>query len=131
MKSWSKTSSKGILNSKRKSKEMKSIYRKFISKTGILISYIENSGIKKLIDHTLRSLINEHVQGHRTRFETFQTNNFSWFNDILFKDQWFVGSWVVEIYAWLIIWNFFDLTQPQQPPMCKLVKKNWEKRVWM
>ena len=26
-----------------------------------------------------------------------------------------VGSWVVEIYAWLNIWNFFDLKQPQQP----------------
>ena len=27
-----------------------------------------------------------------------------------------VASWVVEIYAWSIIWNFFDLTRPQQPP---------------
>ena len=24
-------------------------------------------------------------------------------------------SWVVEIYAWLTIWNYFDLRQPQQP----------------
>ena len=68
------------------------------------------------------------IQGHRTRFETFQTNNFSWFNDIVYKDQWFLGSWVVEIYAWSITWNFFDLIQPQQPPMCKLVKKNFGKK---
>ena len=27
-----------------------------------------------------------------------------------------MASWVVEIYAWSIIWNFFDLTQPQQRP---------------
>ena len=26
-----------------------------------------------------------------------------------------MASWVVEIYAWSIIWNFFDLTRPQQP----------------
>ena len=26
-----------------------------------------------------------------------------------------VWSWVVEIYAWSTIWNFFDLRQPQQP----------------
>ena len=26
-----------------------------------------------------------------------------------------VWSWVVEIYAWLTIWNYFDLRQPQQP----------------
>ena len=27
-----------------------------------------------------------------------------------------VWSWAVEIYAWTIIWNFFDLRQPQQQP---------------
>ena len=27
-----------------------------------------------------------------------------------------LGSRVVEIYAWSTIWNFFDLTGPQQPP---------------
>ena len=27
-----------------------------------------------------------------------------------------VAFWVVEIYAWSTIWNFFDLTQPQRPP---------------
>ena len=26
-----------------------------------------------------------------------------------------MASWVVEIYAWSIIWNFFDLRRPQQP----------------
>ena len=26
-----------------------------------------------------------------------------------------VWSWVVEIYAWSTIWNYFDLRQPQQP----------------
>ena len=26
-----------------------------------------------------------------------------------------VWSWVMEIYAWSIIWNFFDLRKPQQP----------------
>ena len=27
-----------------------------------------------------------------------------------------MASWVVEFYAWSTIWNFFDLTRPQQPP---------------
>ena len=27
-----------------------------------------------------------------------------------------VASWVVGIYAWCTIWNFFDLTWPQWPP---------------
>jgi hypothetical protein len=27
-----------------------------------------------------------------------------------------VASWVVEIYAWSTIWNFYDFTQPQWPP---------------
>ena len=31
-----------------------------------------------------------------------------------------MASWVVEIYAWSIIWNFFDLTRPQQPPSDKV-----------
>ena len=26
-----------------------------------------------------------------------------------------MGSWVVEIYAWSTIWNFFDLMGPQRP----------------
>ena len=33
-----------------------------------------------------------------------------------------MGSWVVNIYAWSTIWNFFDLTWPQQPPTEKLLK---------
>ena len=36
------------------------------------------------------------IQGHRTRFETFQTNNFSWLNDILVKSHGFWGSWVLS-----------------------------------
>ena len=47
------------------------------------------------------------LQGHRTRFETFQANNFSWLNYIVFRNQWFLGSWVVEIYARSTIWYFF------------------------
>ena len=35
-----------------------------------------------------------------------------------------VASWVVEIYAWSIIWNFFDLTQPQWPLTEKVLKFN-------
>ena len=31
-------------------------------------------------------------------------------------------SWVVEIYAWSVIWNFFDLTQPQRSPTEKWLK---------
>ena len=27
-----------------------------------------------------------------------------------------MASWVVEIYAWFTIWNFFDLTRPHRPP---------------
>ena len=27
-----------------------------------------------------------------------------------------MGSWVVDIYAWSTIWNFFDHTWPQWPP---------------
>ena len=50
------------------------------------------------------------LQGQRTRFETFQTNNFLWLNGIVFRNQWFLGSWIVEIYAWLIIFYFFDPT---------------------
>ena len=47
------------------------------------------------------------IQGHRTRFETFHANNFSWLNDIVFRNQWFLGSWVVEIYGRSTIWYFF------------------------
>ena len=31
-----------------------------------------------------------------------------------------MASWVVEFYAWSTIWNFFDLTRPQQPPSEKV-----------
>ena len=31
-----------------------------------------------------------------------------------------VASWVVEVYAWSTIWNFFDHTQPQRPPSERL-----------
>ena len=27
-----------------------------------------------------------------------------------------MASWVVEVYAWFTIWNFFDLMWPQRPP---------------
>ena len=53
------------------------------------------------------SKIYTQIQGHRTRFETFQANNFSWLNYIVFRNQWFLGSWVVEIYARSTIWYFF------------------------
>ena len=35
-----------------------------------------------------------------------------------------MGSWELEIYAWLTIWNYFDLMQPQRPPTEKLLKFN-------
>ena len=35
-----------------------------------------------------------------------------------------MASWVVEIYAWSTIWNFFDLTRPQHPPTEKVLKFN-------
>ena len=35
-----------------------------------------------------------------------------------------MASWVVEIYAWTIIWIFFDPTQPQQPLTEKVLKFN-------
>ena len=40
-----------------------------------------------------------------------------WMTLFIFRNQWFLGSWVVEINARLTIWYFFDPTQPQQPPM--------------
>ena len=42
-------------------------------------------------------------------------------NGTIFRNHWFLGSYVDEIYAWLIIWNFFDPTYPQQSLMCKHV----------
>ena len=35
-----------------------------------------------------------------------------------------VAFWVVEIYDWFIIWNFFDLMRPQWPPTEKVLKFN-------
>ena len=35
-----------------------------------------------------------------------------------------MGFWVVEIYAWLTIWNFFDLMWPQRPPTENVLKFN-------
>ena len=35
-----------------------------------------------------------------------------------------MASWVVGIYAWSTILNFFELTRPQQPPTEKELKFN-------
>ena len=36
-----------------------------------------------------------------------------------------VWSWVVEIYAWSTIWNYFDLRQPQQPQRKSVKIQSW------
>ena len=35
-----------------------------------------------------------------------------------------MGSWVVEIYTWSIIWNFFDFMWPKGPPTEKVLELN-------
>ena len=50
------------------------------------------------------------LQGPQTQIDAFQTNIFSWFNDILIKTQWFLGSWVREIWHKTFIFLFH---QPQ------------------
>ena len=55
------------------------------------------------------------LQGYRTRFETFHTNNFSWINDIVIKSQWFLGSWDREIWYKTFDFYFINLTWPPRP----------------
>ena len=49
------------------------------------------------------------VQGPPTHIDVFQTNIFSWFNDTLIQNQWFLGLWDREI--WYKTFSF-SLHQP-------------------
>ena len=80
------------------------------------------------------------IQGHRTRFETFQTNNLSWFNDILIKIKTFLKSWDREIWykrfnlcTIIFSWSQFLHICKNQQVFCLIfaaitTKTNWSRR---
>ena len=49
------------------------------------------------------------LQGPPPHIDAFQTNIFSWFNGILTKSQWLLGSWDREIWYKKIIFYFINL----------------------
>ena len=55
------------------------------------------------------------LQGPRSQIDAFQTNIFSWINDILIKNQWFLGFWDREIWYETFIFYFINLRWPPQP----------------
>ena len=58
----------------------------------------------------------------------FWTPGVTWVLNFMSTKSCLVWSSVVEIYAWSTIWYFFDISQPQQPPMCKHVNFwGWKK----
>ena len=81
-----------------------------------------------------------YIQGHRTRFETFQTNNLSWFNDILIKIKTFLKSWDREIWykrfnlcTIIFSWSQFLHIWKNQRVFCLIfaaltTKTNWSRR---
>ena len=56
------------------------------------------------------------IQGQPLGIDTKERPGLTRYSDKSTKNWCSLGSWVVEIYAWSTIWNFFDLTGPQQPP---------------
>ena len=87
-----------------------------------------------------RNLPLTYLQGHRTRFETFQTNNLSWFNDILIKTKTFLKSWDREIWykifnlcTIIFSWSQFLHIWKNQQVFCLIfaaitTKTNWSRR---
>ena len=60
------------------------------------------------------------IQGPSTHIDAFQTNIFSWFNDTVFKSQWFLGSWDREIWYETLFFHFINLTWPPWPQKEKI-----------
>ena len=60
------------------------------------------------------------LQGPSTHIDAFQTNIFSWFNDTVFKSQWFLGSWDREIWYETLFFHFINLTWPPWPQKEKI-----------
>ena len=53
----------------------------------------------------------------------------SWYDSdfrVRVKKNRFLWSWVAEIYAWTTNLDFFDLTQPLQPHLCKMPFSTWK-----
>ena len=62
------------------------------------------------------------VQGPRTQIDAFQTNIFSWLNDILTKRKLFLETWDREIWYKTFSFYFINLTWPPQPQKGKVAK---------
>ena len=67
-----------------------------------------------------------YIQGPRTQIDAFQTNIFSWLNDIVIKTQWFLGSWGREIWYKILSFCFINLTWPPWPQKEKVQKLLWD-----
>ena len=64
------------------------------------------------------------IQGHPLGIDTKSRPGLTRCFDKSTKKWCSVASWVVEIYAWSTIWNFFDLMWPQWPQTEKVLKFN-------
>ena len=61
-------------------------------------------------------VVHRHIQGHPSGFDIKYRPGLTRCFYKSTKNWCSVASWVVEIYAWSTISNFFDLMRPQRPP---------------
>ena len=72
--------------------------------------------------HSNTNAYNDHfyIQGLSTHIDAFQTNIFSWFNDTVFKSQWYLGFWDREIWCKILVFSFINLKWPPGPQKEKI-----------
>jgi hypothetical protein len=67
---------------------------------------------------------------HWTQMDAFQTNKFTWLNDILAKRQWFLGFWDREVWYQTFNCYFINLVWPYSKFLYSMIPKIIVIQLW-